>query len=37
MESWMNSIGHKRNIMNKKYSKIGIGHYEDYWCIVFSQ
>lgn len=37
MESWMNSIGHKRNIMNKKYSKIGIGHYEDYWCIVFSK
>lgn len=37
MKSWMSSVGHKRNIMNKKYSKIGIGHYENYWCVVFSK
>lgn len=35
-ESWMNSFGHKRNIMNKLYKKIGIGHYGDYWCVVFT-
>lgn len=40
MNGWMNSSGHRANIMNKNYTKIGIGHYEDaagtdYWVQIF--
>ncbi|MGE7760069.1 CAP domain-containing protein [Peribacillus sp. NPDC097895] len=40
MSSWMNSPGHKANILNKNYSKIGIGHatggkYSHYWTQQF--
>ncbi|MFD6209961.1 CAP domain-containing protein [Peribacillus sp. NPDC060253] len=41
MNSWLNSPGHKANILNKNYSKIGIGHatggkYSHYWTQQFT-
>lgn len=40
MQDWMNSAGHRANIMNANYSSIGIGHYKnaagvDYWTQLF--
>lgn len=40
MNSWMNSSGHRANIMNKNYTRIGIAHYQDasgtdYWVQLF--
>jgi uncharacterized YkwD family protein len=40
MKSWMNSPGHKANILNKNYTHIGIGHvtggkYAHYWTQQF--
>lgn len=40
MNSWMNSSGHRANIMSSNYTRIGIGHYEtadgtDYWVQLF--
>ena len=40
MKSWMNSPGHKANILNKNYTHIGIGHvtggkYSHYWTQQF--
>ena len=42
MESWMNSSGHRANILNGSYRAIGVGHYEnasgvDYWTQLFIQ
>jgi uncharacterized protein YkwD len=39
--SWMKSPGHRSNILNKRYCKVGFGVSEDergrkYWCAVFS-
>ena len=40
MGGWMNSSGHRQNILNGRYSKIGIGCFYDgyyyYWVQVFS-
>lgn len=41
MASWMNSSGHKQNIMSPRFKKVGFGAKEDsrgrlYWCAVFS-
>ena len=40
MNSWMNSTGHRTNILSKDYYKIGVGHYisggMDYWVQVFT-
>ena len=41
MEGWMNSPGHRANIMNKDYSKIGVGYYQNangvnYWTQLFT-
>lgn len=40
MESWMNSSGHKANILNGSFTKIGVGFYKDasgkcYWTQEF--
>lgn len=40
MQSWMNSAGHRANILNPDYTSIGVGHYEnaagtDYWVQLF--
>ena len=39
--SWMNSSGHRQNIMSARFKKVGFGVKEDargrlYWCAVFS-
>ncbi len=31
IDSWMSSQGHRENILNPNYKKIGIGYYKDYW------
>lgn len=41
VDTWMNSSGHRRNILNEKFKMIGFGIKEDksgniYWCVVFS-
>lgn len=42
MKAWMNSSGHRANIMNPNFSTIGVGYYEnangtDYWCQLFTR
>lgn len=42
MESWMNSSGHRANILNASYTKLGVGYYEGgsygtYWTQEFTQ
>ena len=41
MEAWMNSDGHRANILNAKFTKIGVGQYLDsagrnYWVQLFT-
>lgn len=41
MNGWMNSEGHRKNIMNGNYSRIGVGYYVDdtgypYWVQIFA-
>lgn len=41
MQSWMNSAGHRANILNGKFTKIGVGHYRNsngtsYWTQLFT-
>ena len=40
MEGWMNSSGHRSNILNSSYTSIGVGHYQNasgvnYWTQLF--
>lgn len=40
MNSWMNSSGHKANILNKSYTELGVGYYvggsyDTYWVQLF--
>lgn len=40
--AWMNSSGHRANIMNPNFTTIGVGYYEnargtDYWCQLFTR
>ena len=40
MEGWMNSTGHRENILRAKYTRIGVGYYQDasgttYWTQMF--
>lgn len=42
MDAWMNSPGHRANIMNPNFTTIGVGYYEnvggtDYWCQLFTR
>lgn len=42
MESWMNSSGHRANILNTSYNKLGVGYYQGgsygvYWVQEFTQ
>lgn len=42
MKAWMNSSGHRANIMNANFTTIGVGYYEnangtDYWCQLFTR
>lgn len=41
VEAWMNSAGHRANILNKNYSRIGVGHLQNakgtsYWVQLFA-
>ena len=41
MTAWMNSSGHRANILKPAYKKIGVGHYQDangrhYWAQLFT-
>ncbi|MDO4298065.1 MAG: CAP domain-containing protein, partial [Lachnospiraceae bacterium] len=41
VEGWMNSEGHRANIMNKNFKNIGVGYYQDergvnYWVQLFT-
>lgn len=41
MEGWMNSAGHRANILNEKYTSIGVGYYQNtsgvnYWSQLFT-
>ncbi len=41
VEGWMNSEGHRKNILNTNYSRIGVGYYVDetgypYWVQIFA-
>ena len=36
MNSWMNSSGHKANILNPNYLYIGVGYYQDHWVQQFA-
>ena len=35
MNSWMNSEGHRENILNEKYTYLGVGYYNGYWVQQF--
>lgn len=42
MKAWMNSSGHRANIMNPEFTTIGIGYYVNengtpYWCQLFTK
>lgn len=41
VSGWMNSEGHRANIMNPNFTKIGVGYYQNakgtnYWCQLFT-
>jgi uncharacterized protein YkwD len=36
MKSWMNSAGHRRNILNGKFQRVGVGRAGDIWVQVFT-
>lgn len=33
---WLNSKGHRTNMLNKKYTRIGIARTGDYWAAIFA-
>jgi uncharacterized protein YkwD len=40
INTWMHSLGHRRNILNRSFSYIGVGYAESpngtpYWCVDF--
>ncbi|TGU52590.1 hypothetical protein EN829_070500, partial [Mesorhizobium sp. M00.F.Ca.ET.186.01.1.1] len=35
MMQWMNSEGHRKNIMNPAFTKIGVGYTNGYWVQEF--
>ncbi|MGG1573873.1 LysM peptidoglycan-binding domain-containing protein [Fictibacillus sp. NRS-1165] len=35
MQDWMNSPGHRQNILSSNYSQIGVGYYEGAWVQMF--
>lgn len=42
MSGWMNSAGHRANIMNPNFTTIGVGYYQNaggtnYWCQLFTR
>lgn len=35
MNAWMNSPGHRQNILSPNFTKIGVAHYNGYWVQAF--
>lgn len=35
VEAWMNSEGHRKNILNASFTKMGLGHVNNYWTQLF--
>ncbi|EBK2060154.1 hypothetical protein AAL85_25555, partial [Salmonella enterica subsp. enterica serovar Typhi] len=35
VNAWMNSEGHRANILNANYNLIGVGYYNGYWAQEF--
>jgi len=35
MDDWMNSSGHRANILSTKFNQIGVGYYNGYWVQMF--
>lgn len=35
VQAWMNSTGHRRNILNAEFNRIGVGYYQGYWVQMF--
>lgn len=35
-KGWMNSSGHRSNILSPRYMHIGLGVADGYWCVVFA-
>ncbi|WP_425355456.1 CAP domain-containing protein [Saccharibacillus sacchari] len=35
MQGWMNSEGHRSNILNPSFTSIGVGYYNGYWVQLF--
>ncbi|MBR2563318.1 MAG: serine protease, partial [Paenibacillus sp.] len=33
--AWMNSVGHRANILSKNFTHIGVGYYNGYWAQEF--
>ena len=31
VEAWMNSVGHRANILSENYTQIGVGYVDGYW------
>lgn len=36
MTAWMNSSGHRTNLLNTRYRKIGVGSYQNHWVQIFT-
>ena len=36
MASWMASGGHRRNMLSKAYTEIGVAEVNKYWCVVYA-
>ena len=37
MNSWMKSRGHRNNILNPRFNRIGCARYKNWWCVVFGR
>ncbi len=35
VDAWMNSQGHRENILNGNFTTIGVGHYQNAWTQLF--
>ncbi|RPF53395.1 putative YkwD family protein [Aquisalibacillus elongatus] len=35
VQDWMNSSGHRRNILSPDFNRIGVGYYQGYWVQMF--
>ncbi|MDV2999456.1 MAG: hypothetical protein N5P05_001062 [Chroococcopsis gigantea SAG 12.99] len=37
VKDWMNSAGHRKNILNPEFTEIGVGYANNYWTQVFGK